>query len=196
MHEQQFGVDLLYDPKCDKSSYVSPAKGIALYFASARPMVSCSHGGNWLAFWWWNAGSVWPTGESDVLGHPYGHCGPQDLYCFGRIASWAHEDSTELLAMDSHGNEYLWKFASNNPVAHAAWLAFHDHLTIPAGKVFNKSPAWNPKLLKGTKPKVCVGLSLNTRTQSNWVWCKAVLINFALCSQTVYRRINHYSRYT
>lgn len=153
VHEQQFGVDLLYDPKCEKSSYVCPSIGIALYFASARPMMSCSHGGNWLAFWWWNAGVVWPIGESDVLGHPYGHCGPQNLYCFGRIASWAQEDNTELLAVDSHGNEYLWKFTSKNSVAHAAWLAFHDHVTTPAGRIVNKSPAWNPQLLKGTKQK-------------------------------------------
>ena len=155
-HKNQFGVDLLYELKCDKSARTSPFKGLALYYATARPMTSCSHGGDWLAFWWWNEGATWPMNKNDVLGSPYGQCGPQEVFCFGRIASWATEDNTELLAVDSQGNEYLWKFSSKNPVAHAAWRAFHDHVTTPAGSVLNKVPFWNPKVLKGTKPKVRV----------------------------------------
>ena len=32
-------------------------------------------------------------------------------------------------------------------------------------------------------------------TEQNWVWCKAVFINFALYSQTVYMCTNQYSKY-
>lgn len=32
-------------------------------------------------------------------------------------------------------------------------MAFHDHLTTPAGKVVNKPDGWDPVVLKGTKPK-------------------------------------------
>ena len=58
-----------------------------------------------------------------------------------------------MLAIDSEGNEYLWKFDSYNAVAHAAWLAFHDHVITLAGKVVNSADAWDPVVLKGTKPK-------------------------------------------
>lgn len=116
-------------------------------------MTSCKHGENWLAFWWWTADATWPVGESDVLAYPYGYCGSYSQYCFGRIPSWAREDSTEMLAIDSEGNEYKWKFDSDNVVAHAAWLAFHDHVTTLAGTVKNVKDSWDPEILKGTQPK-------------------------------------------
>lgn len=119
----------------------------------AHHLTSCKHGGNWLAFWWWSADATWPLKESDVLAYPYGYCSSYSVYCFGRIPSWAREDYTEMLAIDSAGNEYLWKFDSHNAVAHAAWLAFHDHLTTPAGKVVNKPDGWDPLVLNGTKPR-------------------------------------------
>ena len=152
--KNRFGVDALYDPKCNTPR---PSIGLTLYFSVteevARHMTSCKHGGNWLAFWWWTADANWPAKESDMLAYPYGYCSSYSVHCFGRIPSWAREDYTEILAIDSVGNEYLWKFDSHNAVAHAAWMAFHDHLTTPAGKVVNKPDGWDPVVLKGTKPK-------------------------------------------
>lgn len=58
-----------------------------------------------------------------------------------------------MLAIDTEGNEYLWQFRSDNQVAHAAWLAFHDHVTTKAGGVKNSQDGWNPKVLKGKSPK-------------------------------------------
>ena len=152
--KNRFGVDALYDSKCNTPR---PSIGLTLYFSVteevSHQMTSCKHGGNWLAFWWWRADETWPAKESDVLAYPYGYCSSYSVYCFGRIPSWAREDYTEMLAIDSAGNEYLWKFDSHNDVAHAAWLAFHDHLTTPAGKVVNKQDGWDPVVLKGKKPK-------------------------------------------
>ena len=150
----RYGVDALYDGKCN-----TPRSnvGLTLYFTVsdevAKPMTSCKHGGRWMTFWWWTADATWPAKENDVLTYPYGYCSSYSEYCFGRIPSWAREDNTEMLAIDSQGNEYLWKFDSHNAVAHAAWLAFHDHVTTPAGKVLNNPDAWDPVVLKGTKPK-------------------------------------------
>jgi hypothetical protein len=62
------------------------------------------------------------------------------------------EDFTHLLAVDTAGNTYMWKFSSNNPTAHAAWLAFHDHQETLANKI-KQNKAWNPDVKKGTKPK-------------------------------------------
>ena len=150
----RFGVDALYDDYCNTPR---PNVGLTLYYSVsqevAHPIALCTHGGNWLAFWWWTADSAWPADEKDVLAHPYGYCSSYSEYCFGRIPPWAREDSTEMLAIDSQGNEYLWKFDSQNAVAHAAWLAFHDQQTTPAGKVVNTKDGWDPVVLKGTKPK-------------------------------------------
>ena len=151
--ENRFGVDALYDDHCNTPR---PSVGLTLYY-SLRPkavhsMSACSHGENWLAFWWWTADAIWPVDETDVLGYSYGHCTPYDEYCFGRLPPWAKEDSTEMLAIDSEGNEYLWQFDSSNAVAHAAWLAFHDHVTTLAGGVLNQQDGWDPVVLKGSKP--------------------------------------------
>ena len=117
-------------------------------------MSLCTHGGNWLAFWWWSTNAQWPavSEENDVLGHAFGSCGPRDQYCFGRLPLWAEEDLTEMLAIDSAGNTYKWKFDSNNPTGHAVWRAFHDHVTTPFGAIKN-SKAWNPEVLSGNAPK-------------------------------------------
>ena len=58
-----------------------------------------------------------------------------------------------MLAIDSEGNEYKWSFDPVNPVSHAAWRAFHDHVAVPQGEVKHATPAWNPVVLKGTAPK-------------------------------------------
>ena len=149
--ENRFGVDALYDHHCNTPR---PSVGLTLYFSTSRPISLCTHGGNWLAFWWWSPNAKWPKPsiEDDVIGHEYGTCGPRDLHCFGRLPSWAKEDSTEILAVDSAGNEYKWKFDSSNPTAHAAWQAFHDHEITLAGKIRNNKP-WNPVVLKGKSPK-------------------------------------------
>lgn len=146
----RFGVDALYDDYCNTPR---ASVGLALYFARSRPMSLCEHGGNWLAFWWWSANAIWPSAsdENDVIGHVYGSCSPRNPYCFGRLPSWAQEDSTEMLGVDSVGNAYKWKFDSENPTAHAAWRAFHDHETTPNAKVLNSKP-WNPETLSGTAP--------------------------------------------
>ena len=58
-----------------------------------------------------------------------------------------------MLAVDSQGNEYLWGFSAATPVAHAAWRAFHDHEVISYGQVIDKSPGWDPIVLKGDSPE-------------------------------------------
>ena len=150
----RYGVDALYDDYCNTPR---PSVGLTLYYSMSEEVVHhptlCTHDGNWLAFWWWTAGATWPANEKDVLAYPYGHCSSYSEYCFGRIPFWAREDSTEMLAIDSEGNEYLWKFDPDNAVAHAAWLAFHDHQVTLAGKVVNSQDSWDPVVLKGTKPK-------------------------------------------
>ena len=118
-------------------------------------MSSYTYGYNstaWYRFWWWTPGQRWPTSETDVLKSAYGKCKPDDLYCFQRLPPWAEEDSTELLAIDSDGTVYQWKFDSKNPTAHAAWKALHDHKESPAGQIVNKK-AWNPLTVEGSKPK-------------------------------------------
>lgn len=150
----RYGVDALYDDYCNTPR---PNVGLTLYYSMSEevvhPATLCTQGGNWLAFWWWTADATWPADEKDVLAYPYGYCSSYSEYCFGRIPSWAREDSTEMLAIDSEGNEYLWKFDPDNAVAHAAWLAFHDQQTTTAGKVVNSQDGWDPVVLKGTKPK-------------------------------------------
>ena len=76
-----------------------------------------------------------------------------DAFCFQRLPAWAYEDKTELLATDSAGNVYKWKFTSGNPTSHAAWQAFHSHIETRAGSVKDNSP-WNPIVLKGNSIKV------------------------------------------
>lgn len=149
----RFGVDALFDSRCNTPS---PSVGLTLYFSIAKPVTHqlalCKHGGNWIAFWWWTAHAIWPVKETDVLEYPYGSCNSYSEYCFGRLPSWANEDLTEMLAIDTAGNQYVWKFSSSNAVAHAAWLAFHDHIITPAGRVVRSSDEWQPEVLKGTPP--------------------------------------------
>ena len=108
--------------------------------------------GYWTAFWWYDANTTWPTGENDVLAYDFGHCKANDSYCFGRLPLSATEDTTEVLAVDSFGTKYKWRFNSGNVVAHAAWRAFHDHQTVPHKEVLNHNSTWNPQVLSGTAP--------------------------------------------
>ena len=87
------------------------------------------------------------------MAYDFGHCQANDPYCFGRLPSDAIEASTEMLAIDSEGNEYFWSFGADTPVAHAAWRAFHDHEVIPDGDVLDVSTGWNPVVLKGNMPE-------------------------------------------
>ena len=64
----------------------------------------------------------------------------------------AIENSTEMLAVDSQGTKYKWRFDSNNRVAHAAWEAFHDHQTTLYSQVKNEAIPWSPKILNGSTP--------------------------------------------
>ena len=132
----EFGVDLLYDPNCNGPR---SSNGLSLYFRQQKQIHLSKYGGHWTAFWWWTPGAAWPTRESDVLQHAYGACTQYDYYCFQRLPSWAVENFTELLAIDSQGTVYQWKFDSANPTAHAVWIALHDHVTTP----FNKVSSYN-----------------------------------------------------
>ena len=106
----------------------------------------------WTAFWWYDVGTTWPTAENDVLAHDFGHCKANDSYCFGRLPLSAVEDNTELLAVDSQGTTYKWRFDSSNSVAHAAWRAFHDHEIVSFGEVTNSPDDWMPTTLNGGTP--------------------------------------------
>ena len=144
------GVDILYDPVCNLPN---PNNGLALYFqVPEKPLTFDGYGYKWTAFWWWPKDGQWPSNVTDVLEKSFGQCKETDVYCFGRLPSNAKEDGTKLLAIDTEGNVYLWKFSSGNPTAHAAWMAFHNHTETPFSRVKNNK-AWNPKVLKGTAPK-------------------------------------------
>ncbi|XP_035665794.1 uncharacterized protein LOC118409030 [Branchiostoma floridae] len=103
------------------------------------------YGRVWEKFWWWKAGSRWSVAITDVLQDSYGTCDPDSDYCMGRLPSWLQEDRTELLAKDSRGNVYKWGFDSNNPTAHAAWLAFYGHQETLSGRIVNNR-AWTPSV--------------------------------------------------
>ena len=107
--------------------------------------------GNWTAFWWFDANTLWPVGENDVLAYDFGHCKVIDPYCFGRLPLAANEDSTEMLAVDTYGTIYKWSFDLSNTVAHAAWRAFHDHQITLDGEVKNQA-SWSPQVLQGNAP--------------------------------------------
>ena len=145
------GVDLLFDPVCNLPS---PENGLALYFQVPEESLTFEgYGFKWTAFWWWPKDGQWPNKVTDVLEKAHEQCQETDVYCFGRLPKKANEDRTSLLAIDTEGNVYHWKFSSANPTAHAAWKAFHDHTETPSDKIKNNQ-AWNPKVLKGTAPKV------------------------------------------
>ena len=123
-----------------------------IFFLSVCRTLS-SPNGTWTAFWWYDVNITWPSDENDVLGYDFGHCQSSDPYCFCRLPLDAIEALTEMLAVDSQGNEYKWSFQPNNSVAHAAWRAFHDHEVIPKGEVIHATPAWNPEVLNGITPE-------------------------------------------
>ncbi|KAL9965839.1 hypothetical protein ACROYT_G029693 [Oculina patagonica] len=141
-----FGVDKLFDADCRGPS---PTYGLSLYFRTAKTLTLKNFGGGWRAFWWWEKDSTWPGHVKDILESPYGTCKESDIYCFQRLPSWLKEKDTELLAVDSLGTVYKWAFNPKNPVAHAAWLAFHDHRKAKYKAVPTSTP-WNPIALKGT----------------------------------------------
>ena len=144
------GVDLLYDPVCNLPS---PDNGLAIYFkVPDQKLTFEGYGCKWTAFWWWPKDGQWRNDVKDVLEKPFGTCKETDVYCFGRLPLDAEEDRTKLLAIDTEGNVYRWKFSSGNPTAHAAWKAFHDHAETPHKAILNKK-RWNPKVIKGTTPK-------------------------------------------
>ena len=112
--------------------------------------------GDWIAFWWYDVGTLWPSDEKDVLAYDFGYCEPRDPYCFGRLPADAKADHTEMLAVDSEGTTYKWSFSSNASAAGAAWQAFHDHHEVDHWKSVGSAPAWNPwnpEVLNGSEPK-------------------------------------------
>ena len=108
--------------------------------------------GDWIAFWWYDVGTTWPSNEKDVLAYDFGHCEPRDPYCFGRLPADAKADLTEMLAVDSEGTAYKWNFSSNASATSAAWRAFHDHKEVNQGESVGIL-AWNPEVLNGSEPK-------------------------------------------
>ena len=109
--------------------------------------------GDWIAFWWYDVGTTWPSDEKDVLAYDFGYCEPRDPYCFGRLPADAEADHTEMLAVDSEGTTYKWSFSSNTLAASAAWRAFHDHQEVDHGEGVGSIPAWNPEVLNGREPR-------------------------------------------
>ena len=33
--------------------------------------------GDWIAFWWYDVGTMWPSDEKDVLAYDFGYCEPR-----------------------------------------------------------------------------------------------------------------------
>ena len=117
------------------SLYIIALGGILLLLCTCWNVLAyCKELNTWTKFWWWNTGTKWPTAVKDVFEKAYGKCTTSD-YCFQRLPEWTKENKTEILAVDSVGTIYRWKFDSSNPTAHAVWLAFHDHQETPANKV-------------------------------------------------------------
>jgi len=147
-----------------------------LQILKIAPLSSCLGGGYdelrdfgavWRRFWWYDAAlskSVWPKDETDVLGKPFGACQPNASHCFGRLPENLKQDSTLLLAVDGAGNAYKWKFDAANPTSRAAWRAFHDHAETAAGAVKN-GQAWDPEVMRGTRPKTVTQDSFMYRDQ-------------------------------
>ncbi|CAH1782315.1 unnamed protein product [Owenia fusiformis] len=119
------------------------------YEAFDYPVIFVDDAVRWKLFWWFKSNSTWPALVSDVLQDKYGDCDVGAPYCFSRLPEVLQERVAELLAVDSDGNVYRWKFDPENNVAHAVWRAFHDHEYV---KVTNGNP-WNPKVVSGTAPK-------------------------------------------
>jgi hypothetical protein len=113
-------------------SFADIGGSLLLLCSCLNVFASCEQG--WTKFWWWNAGTNWPATVRDVLENEYGACETSD-YCFQRLPAWTRENKTELLAVDSLGTIYQWKFDPANPTAHAVWLALHDHQETAAAKV-------------------------------------------------------------
>lgn len=107
-------------------------------------------GVRWTRFWWYNPSNGWPSSESDVLGVPYEACQYNASYCFGRLPGGLRESDAELLAVDSAGTVYRWKFDPSNPTAHAAWNAFYHH----RDQRITHSRAWDPHVIAGPTPNV------------------------------------------
>ena len=131
--------------------YINSFSACSLFVLIGRVLPSAD--GDWTAFWWYDVDITWPSNEIDVLAYEFGHCKPSDPYCFGRLPSDAKADETEMLAVDSEGTAYKWSFISNASAASAAWRAFHDHQEVDHGVSVGSIPAWNPKVLNGSKPK-------------------------------------------
>ena len=105
-------------------------------------------GGGWTRFWWWTPGP-WPVEVVDVLELPFGMCDADAPYCFGRLPP-RQEDATSLLAFDPlEPTKYRWDFDSANTTAHAAWLAFAEHMQIDNG-VARDGDEWAPMPLEGS----------------------------------------------
>ena len=109
-----------------------------LLFSCFNVFASCEEG--WTKFWWWNAGTNCFT--KDVLEKAYGACTTSDC-CFQRLPAWTEENKTEILAVDSLGTIYQWKFDPTNPTAHAVWLALHDHQETAVGQVLYPQFSFN-----------------------------------------------------
>mmetsp|Transcript_13268 Transcript_13268/g.31673 ORF Transcript_13268/g.31673 Transcript_13268/m.31673 type:complete len:272 (-) Transcript_13268:77-892(-) len=102
------------------------------------------NGKTYYRFWWFNKGSSWPKGKTDVLGDTFGDCKETDAVCFQKLPEVA-EKGLSLLAIDTSDNQMEWEFNDQNPVAHAAYKALRYGTTTE--KTSGKE--WAPKVLKG-----------------------------------------------
>merc|ERR1712187_204960 len=98
-------------------------------------------------FWWYNAETPFPKTKKDVFGDQAGSCKTDQPVCFQKLPGGLNEAKTEIMAADSVGTVYKWRFDPSNKVAHASFLAMQQGKDISHGAV--GSAAWNPTVLKG-----------------------------------------------
>ena len=104
--------------------------------------------GNWIRFWWYD-GTIWPTNETDVLGHPFGTFDSSSRYAFQRLPQNLTKATTELLAKDGAGNIYKWDFSNSSVTAQRVWDSFYSGTQ---GSWANTG-AFEPTVLAGTAPR-------------------------------------------
>ncbi|CAE7666521.1 Cd163 [Symbiodinium sp. CCMP2592] len=97
-------------------------------------------------FWWYEAGTEWPEGKTDVLGDKFGSCQATDPVCFQRLPK--DMKGGQLLAIDGLGNRRIWKF-NDDRVSHAAFAALRDGNTTDG----LEGHSWNPRALTGNATK-------------------------------------------
>lgn len=96
----------------------------------------------WEPFWTWADSGGAHTASLSLFDAEFGSCDASSPsnHCFQRLPAFLEADSTWLMAEDSYGRRFSWKFSSSNPVASAAWatLRFGAHVSVQS------DVAWTP----------------------------------------------------